>query len=255
LSRQKKKTQAELEVIDACRRLVAAHKAGALSAHQLPEDNAPAFRRNDTESQLVYFTLPMSLNYRRNSDQLWAATRRSYANAATRDIFSIEASAKLSFEALAEKLLKYKMAMQPTRHTKNWHMIAQTVYTNWGSLAGLLKAVDYDFLKLRKVVQGSLKAGFPYLAGPKLFNYWCYILVTKCGVPLKNREYIDIAVDTHVAQSSVALGVITQEETTKLTREAIAERWRRLLLGTELAPVDLNVPLWFWSRDGFTYQP
>lgn len=249
------KTQAELEAIDTCMKLVEAFRAGALSAHELPEDNAPVFRRDELESQLVYFTLPMSLNYRRNSDQLWAATRKSYVDSSTRDIFSIRASAELSFEVLAEKLLRHKMAMQPNRHTQNWHKIAQTVFTNWGSITGLLRAVDYDFLKLRKVVQGSHKAGFPYLSGPKLFNYWCYILVTKCGVPLKNREHIDIAVDTHVAQSSVVLGVITQDEATKLTREAIAERWRGLLLGTGLAPVDLNVPLWFWSRDGFTYQP
>lgn len=255
LSRQKKKTQSELKAIDACRQLVAAYRAGELSVHELPEDNAPAFGRRETELQLVYFTLPMSLNYRRNSDQLWAATRKSYADSSTRDIFSVGASAELSFDALAEKLLRYKMAMQPTRHTQNWHTIAQTVVTNWGSITGLLQAVDYDFLKLRKVVQGSHKAGFPYLSGPKLFNYWCYILVAKCGVPLKNREHIDIAVDTHVAQSSVVLGVITQDEAAKLTREAIAERWRGLLHGTELAPVDLNVPLWFWSRDGFTYQP
>lgn len=203
----------------------------------------------------MYFTLPMSLNYRRNSDQLWAAMAKSYADPSTCDTFSIAEAATLPVEALAEKLLKYKMGMQPTRHTQNWHVIARTIYTNWGSLSGLLKAVDFDFLKLREVVQKRHKAGFPYLAGPKLFNYWCYILVTKCDVPLRNREYIDIAVDTHVARSSVALGVVTQDEADRLTREAIAERWRQLLTDTELAPVDLNVPLWFWSRDGFKYQP
>lgn len=251
---RQKKTQAELEAIEICRKLVAAYRSGALSAHELPEDNAPVFGRNDVELQLVYFTLPMSLNYRRNSDQLWAATKKSFADPETSDIFSIETSANLSFGELAGKLLKYKMAMQPTRHTMNWQKISQTVHTNWGSMSGLLKATGYDFLKLRAAVQGSHKAGFPYLSGPKLFNYWCYILVTKCGVPLKNREHIDIAVDTHVLQSSVRLGVITEREATELTRVAMAERWRQLLLGTDLAPVDLNVPLWFWSREGFKYH-
>lgn len=251
---QHRKTQKELEIISICQRLVDAYRSGNLTTYDLPEDNAPAFGE-DFETQLVYFTLPMSLNYRRNSDQLWAATLSSYADPETRDIFSIADSARLSREALGEKLLKYKMAMQPTRHTKNWHTIAQTVYANWGSLTGLLEYAEYDFLKLREIVQREFKAGFPYLAGPKLFNYWCYILTTKCGAPLANKEHIDIAVDSHVARSSVFLGVITQNEAATLTRGAIAERWRRLLHGTDIAPVDLNVPLWFWSRNGFTYHP
>ena len=132
MSQQKDKTQNELKAINTCRQLVAAYRAGVLSTRELPEDNAPAFGRCEVELRLVYFTLPMSLNYRRNSNQLWAATRKSYADSSTRDVFSVRASAELSFEAHAEKLLRYKMAMQPSRHTQNWHAIAQTVYTNWG---------------------------------------------------------------------------------------------------------------------------
>jgi hypothetical protein len=65
---------------------------------------------------------------------------------------------------------------------------------------------------------------------------------------------IDIAVDTHVIQSSIKLGIISQSEGENSNREDIAKVWSSFLKGSDIAPVELNVPFWFWSRDGFTFK-
>ncbi|MBP6086263.1 hypothetical protein KA478_03645 [Patescibacteria group bacterium] len=49
---------------------------------------------------------------------------------------------------------------------------------------------------------------------------------------MKNKQYIDIAPDTHVIQCSVKLGVITEQESQSLSREDISQRWRDTLAGT-----------------------
>lgn len=241
-------------LVSTCEKLIVAYRSGDLGVCELPEDITPDFGKN-REVQLTYFTLPMALNYRRNSTQLWKATFTTYEDSKTRDIFSIPFSAQLSLDETQAYLLKYKVAMQPTRHTLSWHVISQTVYEHWGSIENMLASVDYDYLKLKQLVQKTHRKGFPYLAGPKLFNYWCFILGEKCGIELKHKDHIDIAVDLHVLRCSIKLGVISEDQADKLSREQIATIWRERLAGTSVAPTDLNVPLWFWSRNGFVFEP
>ena len=123
-----------------------------------------------------------------------------------------------------------------------------------GTISNLLKSADYDFLKLKEIVQGKFKKGFPYLSGPKIFNYWSFIIQEYGKVTLKNSEYIDIAPDTHITKCSVLLGVITKEESESLSKEEISERWRTLLKGTGINPIDMHPPLWFWSRNNFQFK-
>ena len=105
-----------------------------------------------------------------------------------------------------------------------------------------------------KLVNIDHKKGFPYLSGPKIFNYWSFIINTYGGVILTNRHHIEIAPDTHITQCSVKLGVISAEEALSLTKDAISAKWRELLKESEIDPIDMHPPLWFWSRNGFLYQ-
>lgn len=210
------------DIIDKCSQIVQAYREGILGDSDLPEDNAPAFR--SLESKLAYFTLPMSLNYRRNSTRLWESALATYEDDTTLNVFSASVAAQMPVEKLRCQLAKYGLALQPTRHTLNWHIISNTVYDQWGSFEGMIRAADSDFLKLKDNLQRTYKKGFPYLAGPKLFNYWCFILGTKCGVELQNKQYIDIAIDSHIVRCSVKLGAISSEEQMSFTSEAVADR-------------------------------
>jgi hypothetical protein len=251
---QEMKAGTEQELIKNCRRLLLAYKTGELGNTVMPEDSNPGFSKNEQEERWSYFTLPMALNYQRDSYKLWQSALATWQDAQTRSVFSVQLSGGMPVEELRAKLLQYKIALQPNKHVATWQKIAQTITNNWGSINGLIEAADNDYLKLRDIIQGSHKKWFPYLSGPKIFNYWSYILSTYGNIPLENKEYIDIAPDTHVTKCSVLLGIITEEEALKLTRDQISLRWRELLAESGISPIDMHPPLWFWSKNNFNFQ-
>ena len=241
-------------VIDNCRKILSAYKQGKLGQTVMPEDTNPGFTESQIEERLAYFTLPMSLNYQRDSYKLWEAALKTYNDTNTNWIFDVGQVASKTSEELRGALMKYKIALQPNKHIQTWQKISKTVFQNWKNIRGLLIAADYDFLKLKDLVQTKYKSGFPYLSGPKIFNYWSFILTKYCNVKFKNSEYIDIAPDTHITKCSVKLGLITQEEAEKLSKEEISLKWRDLLKETDINPIDMHAPLWFWSRNSFLFK-
>lgn len=150
-------------------------------------------------------------------------------------------------------LLKYKLALQPNKHFHTWSTIAKTIHTNWKDFSTLFKTTDSDFLQLKKLVTKDYKKEFPYLSGPKIFNYWSFIISTYGKVSLKNTNYIDIAPDTHISQCSVKLGLITKDEAKTISKEMLSQKWRAKLKNSGINPIDMHPPLWFWSRNGFVY--
>jgi len=239
---------------DKCKDLLKAYKSGKLGQTKMPEDSNPNFSEKDIENRLAYFTLPMSLNYQRNSYTLWESALKTWQDKETRKVFDVKLVSKMSEEELRKNLTKYKLALQPNKHIATWKNISKTIFENWGSLTNLIKATDSDFLVLKDLVQNKHKKGFPYLSGPKIFNYWSFILDEYGKVKLKNTEYIEIAPDTHITQGSIMLGVITKDEAENLSKDDISSRWRDLLKGSGISPIEMHPPLWFWSRNGFVYK-
>jgi hypothetical protein len=214
------------------------------------EDSNPG-SFEDNELRLAYFTLPMSLNYQRNSYMLWESTLKSYQDNETKQIFDINKVVLMNKEHLQKLLTKHKLALQPNKHVENWQTISKTIKENFGSFSSLFEKADFDFLKLRELIQTKYKKGFPYLSGPKIFNYWSFIIQAYGGIKLKNSEFIEIAPDTHITKCSVKLGVIDNEN---IPKEEISKRWREVLKDSEINPIDMHPPLWFWSRNGFLFE-
>lgn len=237
-----------------CRALLKAFKTGELGQTVMPEDSNPGFSKEDREVCIAYFTLPMALNYQRDSYKLWEAVLKTFNDPETRFVFDVEKASKVSEDELRKALMKHKVALQPNKHVNTWRTIAKTIFDNWVSFEKFFHAVDDDFLKLKQTLTVDHKKGFPYLSGPKILNYWAFIISTYGGVRLRNRDYIEIAPDTHITQCSVKLGVISAEESEILTKDAISLRWRELLRGSGIDPIDMHPPLWFWSRNGFIFE-
>lgn len=240
-----------MSLIDTCHELIQAYKLWLLGNMKMPEDAHPDF--STKEEKLAYFTLPMALNYQRNSYTLRESAYNTFLDTNIKRVFDINRGSKASTRQLQDSLLKYKVALQPNKHTQTRSTISQTINQNWWSIENLLIECDHDFLKLQDIVQVKYKKWFPYLSGPKIFHYRSYILWEYCDVGLKNKEYIEIAPDTHVIQCSVRLWVITEEESKSLTRDQISLKWRSILSWSGLTPIDMHSPLWFWSRNGFSY--
>lgn len=241
------------KIIKNCELILDAYRNGKLGQTIMPEDSSPVF--TDKETRLAYFTLPMALNYQRNSYKLWESALKTFSDPETKFVFDVTITSSKSESDLRKALMKYKLALQPNKHIKTWQTITKTVKDNWESFNKLITSCNGDFLNLKKLVRQDYKKGFPYLSGPKIFNYWSFIMSTYGKVNLNNKDQIEIAPDTHITQCSVKLGIITQKEALSLSKDEISGRWRKLLKGSGINPIDMHPPLWFWSRNGFIFDP
>ncbi len=241
-------------IIKVCHNLLKAYKTGKLGQTEMPEESNPGFSDREKELCLAYFTLPMALNYQRNSYTLWESALKTISDPETKFVFNIFEINKKSENQVRRALMKYKLALQPNKHINTWRTIAKTIKENFGTFEKFIDSNNSDFLKLKQTVQVDFKKGFPYLSGPKIFNYWSFILSTFGEVKLKNRDQIDIAPDTHITQCSVILKVISEKESKTLSKDEVSKRWRDLLKGSNIDPIDMHPPLWFWSRNGFTFK-
>jgi hypothetical protein len=239
-------------IIKDCKKLLKAYKSGKLGQTQMPEDSHPNFENE--ELRLAYFTLPMALNYQRDSYKLWESALKTFNDKETKAVFDVSKVTNIDESNLKKLLTKHKLALQPNKHIKTWRTICKTIADNFGSFSELIKKADNDFLKLRELIQNKHKKGFPYLSGPKIFNYWSFIIQEYGGIKLKNSEFIEIAPDTHITQCSVKLGIISQEEAESLSKEEINNRWRSILAKSGINPIQMHPPLWFWSKNKFQFE-
>lgn len=239
------------EILMKVNNLIEIYKSGGLGGEIMPEDENPGLPKNSAENY-IYFTLPMSLNYQRNSYTLWKCAHQSYMDADTQDIFSPVAVAEMDINALREKLLKYKVALQPNKQPIIWKTICVSLMAFFqGDLRNLFSDCDYQVAQVKQFFSDHKKA-FPYLGGEKILNYWLFVMQSYTDLSFPDRNLITVAPDTHVIQSSVKLGLITEEQAIRSdVRQIVAARWSELLDGTALQPIDVHTPLWLWSRAKF----
>ena len=238
---------------DKCLKLFKAYANGQLGNTKMPEDAHPSFEGMSVPAKFAYFTLPMSLNYQRDSYKLWEAATKTFLDNNTAYLFDVSKVSIIAEETIRKDLLKYKLALQPNKHINTWIRISNSFLNLSGDIPNFFNKYDNDVLQIKNVIQKNHKNNFPYLSGPKFFNYWLYIIERYCYVKLTNRDFIEIAPDTHVIQASIKLGILdaTQKD---ISREKISEIWRATLNGTGISPIDMHSPLWFWSRSVFEYE-
>jgi hypothetical protein len=234
------------------RGLIVMHRCGQLGGAFMPEDNNPAWPKGSDDAW-HYFTLPMALNYQRNSYKLWEAARATALDKDTVFVFTPTIVSETPLEKVRAALLKYKLALQPNKHIDTWVRLCRAfVELGGGSVRNILRAQGSDIVKIKAVIQSEHKKDFPYLSGQKICNYWLHVLSMYTDFEPVNRGQISVAADTHVIQASVRLGVVPAEITAKNdVRERVAEAWQALLDGTGILPIDIHTALWLWSRGGF----
>lgn len=239
------------EILEKVNKLVYAYKTGLLGGEKMPEDENPHLDKGSNENYM-YFTLPMALNYQRNSYVLWESANRMYADELARKVFDSKEVCLMSEEYLREQLVKYKVALQQNKQPLIWKKLCETVEDRLdGDIRNLFRINEYSVKKVKEYIHNN-KKDFPYLGGNKICNYWLYVLEQYTDIVFVDRENITVAPDTHVIQASQRLGVISAEEAQLSNVQIIlAERWKELLMGTDLAPIDVHTPMWLWSRGKF----
>jgi len=136
----------------------------------------PGLLRGSRENYL-YFTLPVCINFQRNSPAMWASALKTYEDKETRYVFFPEELATRPIEQIRADLLKYKLALQPNKHILIWTTIAKTFHEYYDDdPRQVIAEANSDAGQLIQLLQLTHKKRFPYLSGPKLSNYWPHIL-------------------------------------------------------------------------------
>lgn len=241
------------KVLKAAIALIDAHKVGALGGELMPEDENPGLDPGSLENYL-YFTLPMALNYQRNSYKLWAAANKTYLDEITGVVFNPHLVSDMDDSELRSYLTAYGVALQPNKHIQIWRTLCSTLCGFHNDVRVFIEECGGTVASIKDYMTTNKKA-FPYLSGPKIMNYWLYVLIQYTDANFPDRHNITVAPDTHVLRSSRVLGLIPDDgKDDSATREKAAEAWREIFEGTEYEPIDIHTPLWLWSRSGFEFE-
>ena len=239
-------------ILDNVDKLMVMYKNGELGGEVMPEDANPNFEKDSLENYL-YFTLPMALNYQRNSYTLWESALKTYKDEETKFVFSPKVCLEKSFEEVQYALTKYKVAIQKQKQTEIWLALCNTFVEMFdGDIRKLFDKLDNDVNRIRDFIQKENKKKFPYLSGTKICNYWLYVIYQYTDRRYKNIECLTVAPDTHVCKATYRLGLITDEElNSSNVQQIVIERWQEVLKNTKYKQIDIHTPLWLWSRNGF----
>jgi len=202
----------------------------------------------DSRDNYLYFTLPVCINFQRSSPAMWRSALETYEDPETRYIFYPEQLANTPLEKVRFDMVKHKLALQPSKHVLIWTTIARSLHEFYNDdPRKILEESNYDAKLLIGNLQTVNRKRFPYLSGPKLSNYWPFILSRFTDATFKNAQEISIIPDTHVIQSSVKLGLVSPSASS-LKVEAV---WRDVLTGSGIDPTTMHPVLWHWSRNNF----
>lgn len=214
-----------------------------LAEHEVNPGLDPSSREN-----YLYFTLPVCINFQRSSPAMWRAALSTYQDSETNYLFYPEQVVQFSREKIQKDLLKHKLGLQLNKHTDIWVAISTAMSKNFKSdPRELFKTADFDVVKALDLIQNRYKGQFPYLRGPKLSNYWLFILTSFTDLKLKNMNEISIIPDTHIIKSSEHLGLVPKDA----NQAMVIAAWRELLKDHQINPVEMHPVLWNWSRAGF----
>lgn len=239
-------------ILDNVDKLMAMYKNGYLGGEVMPEDANPNLRKDSLENYL-YFTLPMALNYQRNSYTLWESALKTYTDDEIRFVFNPKVCLEKSFEEVQYALTKYKVALQKQKQTEIWLSLCNTFVEIFdGDIRKLFDKLDNDVNKIRDFIQKENKKKFPYLSGMKICNYWLYVIYQYTDRKYKNIECLTVAPDTHVCKATHRLGLITDDEfNSSNVQQIVIDRWQELFKDTKYKTIDIHTQLWLWSRNGF----
>lgn len=198
----------------------------------------------------LYFTLAPCLNFQRSSPALWVSALKTYQDPETNYLFFPEKVTKTSREKVQKDLMKHKLALQKNKHTDIWMIISKAFHELYeDDPRKMFEESGWDIKKVLQTLLFDKRKNFPYLSGPKLSNYWLYILTfyTDAKNKFKNKQELSIIPDTHIIQSTLKLGITPVLSSPLIVTQA----WKQLLEGSELSPSDMHAVLWNWSRNNF----
>jgi hypothetical protein len=243
--------QAAREVGNTLRQSFNDPSIGILGHTTMPEDILPGGVNKGSYEHLMFTTLTVSIDYMRDADALWAASRHAYEDETSRYLFSPQRVAQSPPGTVSRDLQKHGVSLRPSQDAHIWNSVSLTFLRKWGgNPLNLLESSQYDALNVLRMVRSE--AGFPYFRGPKISALWVRMLRDNVGIQFKNMDKIPIPTDIHIVRATFSTGVLRGNYSGSLdgARRHVEKAWTEGLKGTGLIPLDVDEPLWNLSRYG-----
>ena len=138
----------ETKILERVYNLMFAYKDGKLGGEKMLEDENPGLPIESKENYM-YFTLPMALNYQRNSYTLWECANSMYQSTSGK-IFDNFAACQMPYKELRDCLVKYKVALQHNKQPAIWLTLCETINRHFDSdIRNLFIQNDYSVCKIK----------------------------------------------------------------------------------------------------------
>ncbi|MDY6875904.1 MAG: hypothetical protein SWK90_06855 [Chloroflexota bacterium] len=233
--------------------LDAFHGEGILGEISMPEHLLPPAVERGSREHLHFITLTVAIDYMRNADALWEASRRTYADPQTHYLYTPRQVARIDTGKLIADMKKYGLARKPRKDAAIWQTICVSLTRHFdGDVYNLLERADFNALLAIAAVR-SLRYRFPYLRGPKIGPLWLRMLEDSWqGRHLDGLDELPIPVDIHIAAATVMTGCVQGpfDGSFEELRSAVTEVWFDACKGSEYYPLQFDEPLWHLSRRG-----
>lgn len=236
----------------------------------MPEDILPAGMTEGSLEHLYFITLTVAIDYQRDAPALWACSRRTFEDPATRYLFYPEQVYNTPVAKIITDMQKHSLSKKPQNDAYIWRTVGLTFLKKYDNdPRHLFKLCQWKAdLILHTIRKGSHQyknksyLDFPFLRGEKIGPLWLRMLRDNLGLSLSNLDRIPIPVDIHVARSTLALGIIRGRYEGSLTPlfEEIRKAWFLSVQGlkredgSEMIALDVDEPLWHLSKHGCTFR-
>jgi len=241
---------------------------GILGHKAMPEDILPEGIHKGSLEHLMFITLTVSIDYRRDAMVLWENSRKTFEDIETRYLFDPKSVYESPIDKILDDMQKYKLSIKPKKDAVIWSRNAISFFKKWdGDPRNFLKDCDWDSLiipiRLKNdyyVSDGKLIKDYKYLGGDKIGPLWIKMLRDNFGISnLSNLNKVPIPVDIHVARATLATGIVKGDfkgdlaNLFKYVREAWFESVRDLKIEDRpMIALDMDEPLWHLSKNGCT---
>jgi len=233
---------------------------------QMPEDLVPEGVKRGSLDHIMFITLTVSIDYQRDADQLWTASRATFEDPSTCYLYRPSSLYNVPAATVAADMQEHGLSKKTRKDPYIWRTVSTSFYKKWdGDPRKFLEDSNWDAptvlrrLKTdRHLERGRWKPDYPYLRGDKIGPLWLRMLRDNVGLrELRNLDRVPIPVDVHVARATLATGVVrgtfdgTFPGLYAYVRRAWFEGTKGLhVSGKQIISLDLDEALWHLSKYG-----
>lgn len=226
--------------------------AGIFGERSMPESRLPEGVGRGGRTHALFVTLTVALDYMRDADALWDASRRAIEAEDTRWLFDPAMVHRADADAVQEALRRARVAMRPTQDARIWRTVSTTLLQRFDADPRRIATDSANDAPSMIAELRRVPGDFPWLKGRKIAPLWVRMMAHEVGLPLRGLEQIPIPVDIHIARTTFASGglVGSFHGTVGEAAPAIEALWADALRDGDPYPLQIDQALWLQSRLG-----